>query len=154
MSMNLQSFLAQSTQKLAVDLQAALDRLPDDKKGWTPAETSRSALDQAAECAILNGSTVNLIQSRQWPDTFDFEAFIRDKQKLAADPAAAKELLQKNTQRVADAIKAVADADLEIPITTPFGTMSLAQIMSYPYWNMSYHEGQINYIASILGCLA
>ncbi len=31
--------------------------------------------------------------------------------------------------------------------------MTVAQIASYPYWNMCYHEGQINYIASMLGCL-
>jgi hypothetical protein len=31
--------------------------------------------------------------------------------------------------------------------------MTLANIIAYPYWNMSYHEGQVNYIASMLGCL-
>jgi len=33
------------------------------------------------------------------------------------------------------------------------GNQSLAEVMAYPYWNMSYHQGQINYIASLLGCL-
>jgi hypothetical protein len=28
--------------------------------------------------------------------------------------------------------------------------MTLEQIMSYPYWNMCYHEGQVNYIAAML----
>jgi hypothetical protein len=32
--------------------------------------------------------------------------------------------------------------------------MTPAQMITYPHWNMTYHEGQINYIASILGCLA
>ena len=31
--------------------------------------------------------------------------------------------------------------------------MTLAQVIAYPHWNMSYHEGQINYIASMLGLL-
>jgi hypothetical protein len=35
----------------------------------------------------------------------------------------------------------------------PWGPMTVSQILGYPFWNMCYHEGQINYIASMLGTL-
>ena len=50
------------------------------------------------------------------------------------------------------AIRSVPDADLEVKIDMPWGLMTLAQLMAYAQWNMTYHLGQINYIASVLGC--
>jgi uncharacterized damage-inducible protein DinB len=149
----LQQFLAGATQKAAADLEAAVLRLPEEKRGWSPAEQSRSALDQAAECAILNGGVANLIQTRVFPQGFDFAAFEKTKQELAQDWSAVKALLDENTPKAIAAIGAVSDEDLGIEIQMPWGPSTLAQIISFPYWNMSYHEGQINYIASILGCL-
>jgi uncharacterized damage-inducible protein DinB len=150
----LQEFLANAAEKAAADLETALKRLPEEKQNWSPVDTSRSALDQVAECAILNGTTAAIIQSRQFPHDFDFEAYARQKSELAQDRDAALKLLHENTPRAVDAIRAVADADLEVSVDMPWGPMTLAQIISYPYWNMSYHEGQINYIASMLGCLS
>jgi len=28
--------------------------------------------------------------------------------------------------------------------------MALAEVVARPHWNMTYHEGQINYIAALL----
>lgn len=150
MSHPLQEFLAGATKKAAADLEAALLRLPEDKRGWSPKGSARTALDQCAECAILNGSTAELIQSRTWKADFDFAAFERSKNELAQDWPALKALLDENTAKVVAAIRAVPDEDLNVAIETPFGMMTLTQILSYPFWNMSYHEGQINYIASLL----
>jgi hypothetical protein len=55
--------------------------------------------------------------------------------------------------KVVETIGKTHDSDLGIEIEMPCGAMTLEQIVSYPYWNMCYHEGQINYIASMLGCL-
>ena len=40
---------------------------------------------------------------------------------------------------------------VEIPM--PWGPMTIGRMITYPQWNMTYHEGQINYLASLLGCL-
>lgn len=149
----LQSFLATSTKQAAADLIEALERLPEDRRGWVPAEKSRSALDQVAECAMLNGNTTNLIQTRVWPSDMDFSVYLNEKSELSRDEAKVRSLLAENTARVIAAIEAVPDEDLFLSITTPFRAMPLSQIVAYPYWNMTYHQGQINYIASILGCL-
>lgn len=122
---------------------------------------ARPALDQVAECAILNGTTADLIKSRTWPADLDFGEFVRAKAELARDWNALKSLLQENTAKVIAVIRAVPNEDLGIEIYIPQemiskserGPTTLAQVISYPYWNMSYHEGQINYIASMLDFL-
>jgi hypothetical protein len=149
----LQNFLTMATQKMADELVTSFQRLPEDKRNWSPGEQSRSALDQAAEIAILNGYTAELIQSRTWTMT-DFNVFIKAKAEAVAqgwDHVHA--LLKENTPKAIAAIGTVPDEDVNIEIAMPWGTSTLAEVMAYPYWNMTYHIGQINYIASILGCL-
>ncbi|RYG60285.1 hypothetical protein EON80_24860 [bacterium] len=151
MSNHLQNFLADAALKAAADLETALGRVPAEKRNWSAMGDARPPLDLVAECALLNGSTANLIETHQF--TTDFEQYGRDKAALAQDEAAALALLRENSARVAETIRAVPSEDLAIQVEMPWGPMTLEQIISYPFWNMSYHEGQINYVASLLGCL-
>lgn len=148
----LQEFLATATQDGAASLETALLRLPEEKRHWSPMGKARTALDMVAECAILNDIT-ELAQSRKFPTDFDFAALERAKAELAQDWNALRSLLHANTARAVAAIRSVPDEDLNVPIALPWGDSTLAQILAYPYWNMSYHEAQINYLASMLGCL-
>jgi uncharacterized damage-inducible protein DinB len=154
MPTTMQQFLATATQKAAADLETAFLRIPEDKRSWSPMGQARTALNQMAECALLNGGTAELIQTRVFPADFDMAAFGKSLEELAQDWSAVQAMLHANTPKVAAAIQAVDDADLEITIQMPWGPMTLGQIIAYPYWNMSYHEAQINYIASMLGCLS
>ena len=153
MAGSLQEFAATQCAALKESVVEALMRIHEEKRGWAPAESSRSALDQVAEVAILNGSTANLIKERVWPADFNFEDFFKAKATLVADWPKLKQTLDDNTQILVETIRSVKDEDLAIAIETPFGTKTVSDMIGYPYWNMSYHEGQINYIASILGCL-
>ena len=153
MSNTLQGFLAAATKKASADLAAALLRVPEDKRAWSPQGNARTALDQVAECAFLNGYTADLIQTRQWP-TGGFDAYLRAKDEIVAqgwDHIHA--LLEANTDRVIAVLRAVPETALNDGIAMPWGTQTMAEIIAYPYWNMTYHEGQINYIASMLGRL-
>lgn len=145
-----QETYAAAALKASDALAAALLNLPEDKRAWQPGGKARTALDQVAECAMLNGYTADLIATHEW-QVNDFEAFFRDKAALAAlgwEPVQAR--LQENTKRVAEAIRALSDRDLEIEVETPWRKQTLAEIIAYPHWNMSYHEGQINYIGSLI----
>jgi hypothetical protein len=130
MSGVLQNFLAESAQKTAGDLKEALHRIPADKRNWAPAETSRSALDQLAECAILNGQAVEMLHSRQWPTDFDMDDYMREKAELARDENAAIALLDENTAKVCEAIRALPDEDLNLEIQMPWKPMKLSEIHS------------------------
>ncbi len=147
-----QDIMAAATQKAATDLAAALLALPEDKRNWSPAKTARTALNMAAECAIANGLTIKVIETCAWQG-FEGgqEKFYEQRDALAAgDWETLQAMLIENTSRFAAAIRLVGNEALDIEIETPYGTMPLSEMMSYPYWNMTYHLGQINYIASIL----
>ena len=152
MSLTLQEFFATATQKAAADLKDALLRLPEDKRNYSAAETSRSALDQVAECAILNGYTADLIITRQWKQDA-MAQFLQDKTALMEDAEKVIAFLEENAHKLVAVIRAVPDDALDTEIQLPWQKMTLAEVIAYPYWNMSYHQGQINYIASLLGIL-
>ncbi len=151
MTGTLQQFLVTAIPATKGELLEALARLPEDKRGWCAGGKARTALDLVAECAILNGYTADLIISKK----FDFALadFQKEKDDLGADLEALKALLNENTAKVVEVIQNVPDEDLEIIIEFPWGPSTVAETCSYPYWNMKYHTGQINFISSILGCL-
>ncbi len=148
-----QSFLAAATEKAAADLAKAFVALPQDKRLWQPAESARSAMDQVAECAILTGYMANLLHTRQWPDG-QFDLFFSEKAELVMQGwEEIHPRLVESAGRVAAVIAALTEDDLAVEIETPFRTQTIEGWMTYPHWNLIYHEGQINYIASLLGTL-
>jgi uncharacterized damage-inducible protein DinB len=149
----LQDYLATAIPKAADDLTTAFLRLPEEKRAWSPMGDARTALDQMAECAILNGSVAELMVARKWPEDMDMAEYERNKAELAKDWPAVKALLEANTAKAVATIKTIADADLSLSVDMPWGPMTVSQIMGYPFWNMAYHEGQINFMASMLGVL-
>jgi hypothetical protein len=149
----LQEFLATSTIKAAQELEEALMRLPEEKRVWQPEDKSRSALDQVAECAIMNDGTIDMIRTHLFPQDFAIEVYRQQIADLSADWPALQKKLHQSAERVAQEIRAVPDEDLSIVIEMPWGPLSFAEVISYPYWNMTYHLGQVNYIASMLNCL-
>ena len=153
MPKTVQEHLADATLKAAKDLTAAFLRLSEDKRDWSPDEKARTALDQFAECAILCGYTAETIAAKHLA-AGAMENFFTDKAELKTqDWERIHMLFEANTLQVADAIRAVSEGDLGVEIAMPWGPMTVAQLITYPHWNLTYHEGQINYIASILGCL-
>lgn len=151
MSHSLRTFLVRATEAARKDLCEAAASLPAERRGWAPASKARTALDQLAECAILNGVTAQLIERGTWPEDFPVERYETDKAALvAAGWDAIMERLERSTQQAVEAIGTVPESRLQEQIPMPWGPMTLEQIVSYPYWNMAYHEGQINYIGTLI----
>ena len=155
MSNTMQEFLATATTTQAENLVKAFLRIPEDKRSWKPEDKARSAQNQVAECALLNGYTASLIETHQFPISGSaMDVFFRDMAAMEALPwDQLHARLLENAAKVAAAIRATPDDALAIEIDMPWGNQTLGQILAYPHWNMAYHEGQINYIASLLGSL-
>lgn len=116
-------------------------------------EKSRTALDQFAECVLLNDYTAETIETKQMA-VGSMENFFTAKTELKTqgwDEIHA--LFQTNSAKVESAIRAVSEEEMGIEISMPWRPMTISEMITYPHWNMTYHQGQINYIASILGCL-
>ena len=151
--MNLQTFLSTSIPRAAADLETALLRLPDDKRNWSAGSQARSAIHMVAEVALLNGDTAAMIETRQGMANSALDELSQRIAELTGDWPALQTLLHHNSARVAAVVGALSDEDFAAEIAMPWGAMMMAQMASYPYWNACYHEGQINFIASMLGCL-
>lgn len=149
--MKIQTLLAEGARRAATELETALMQLPADKRNWSAGGAARSAIDMVAEVALLNGDTADMILTKTGLANFDADELNRRKAALDDDWPALKALLDENTARVAEAINASSDEDLTFEFAMPWGAMTMTQIIEYPYWNAKYHEGQINFIASILG---
>lgn len=148
MTHSLQEYFADATRRAAQDMLDAALRLAEDKRGWQPLGKGRSALDQIAECAMINHNTVEMIESRQFPTT-DMEAWMQEKRKLAEDWETATALLLSSAAEAADAILTVPDDQLPLEMAMPWGPFTWTKIISYPSWNMDYHQGQITYIHTL-----
>ena len=150
MTKPLNDFLADATRKALISLEEAYLRLPEDKRNWSPMGSARTAADMLAECAVMNDVSY-LIKNRKMPEDFDYSKFQLQKAELATNWEEMKKLLHESTERGIASIQTVSVEELQEIVPMPFGSFTIAQIISYPYWNMSYHEGQINYIAAMLG---
>ena len=113
---------------------------------------ARTALDQVSECAMLNGGMANLLHTRTM-EGFDFEQYERTRATLQQDTDALLSVLRENTAKAAAAIRAVPDANLDDQIQLPWGLLTARKSSRTRLYNMSYHEGQMNYLASMLSCL-
>jgi hypothetical protein len=131
----------------------SLARLADQMGGsitYQPLDKGRSALNQMVECAGLNLLVARILETQTVPE-LDGSALERlYRENDTADKALA--LLSGGTDRLVKAIEAFPTEKLDDRVTLPFGggmEKSFAEVALMCYWNMTYHEGQINYIQTL-----
>ena len=148
MSLTVQEYAANIAEKQAEKLLAAANAVPQDKWNWKPLDRGRSVVSQLAECAVINGGLPSILRDRGWTgSTEDFQAAM-----AAFDtPEKVSAALLESTQLMAAAIRAVPDDQLAIDVVMPWATFTMAELLLLPYWNMSYHEGQITSIETLCG---
>lgn len=147
MTLTVQEYAARALEKETADLIKAAQATPADKQTWKPLERGRTVVDQVAECAMINTGSAQMVADRAWPDV-DMAQWRQTQAALdTLDKAVAQ--LQAGTAALTAAIRATPDDALGVEITLPWATCSLAEVFLMPLWNMSYHEGQINYIQTL-----
>lgn len=153
--MRYQDQLVKMTQKAADDLCRAAAAVPPDRIDWSAGGVARSALNQMQEIATSAAFFLPVFQDRQVPK-FDEHAqteAVRIRQGLDTLEKCIAET-RRSMAMLGGAIAAFPDAALDEEITLPFGggmTMTMADVLALPYWNLIYHLGQINQIQLILG---
>ena len=70
---------------------------------------------------------------------------------LLRDRTSADQVTRAAANELATAIESVPDGDMSGAIETPWGPYPLPQCCLHAYWNMVYHEGQINYVQTLYG---
>jgi uncharacterized damage-inducible protein DinB len=122
---------------------------PDDKWNWEPLENGRSIQDQMTECCMANTKWASILTTRIYAN---LNPEIREAIRSAcATSAGTRAKLTDTANLLASAILAVPDNDLDQVIETEWGPYTVADCLGHAYWNMVYHEGQINYIQTLYG---
>jgi hypothetical protein len=121
------------------------------KATWSPMEKGRTAINQVAECAILTSGAVHAFETGTFP-SMDQEAFGAMMTELSGSAEQALAALAQHTEKVCVALGASSAEKLATTVTLPWGTIaSLEEVAMMMYWNNTYHEGQINYISTLVG---
>jgi hypothetical protein len=151
---NLAAFLASRIRTAGANIEKAVGKMPADRQKWHPTvdgNEGRDTLDQLIECGLLNGLVAGAFQSGGVPNP-DWDAYGAKKATLDSGEkihAAFKE----GTEALAAAIETCSPARLAETFIDPFfeKEMNWAEFADFMYWNMCYHDGQINYIQVLYG---
>ncbi len=151
---DLSSFLAARIRGAGADLEKARAKMPADRQSWHPeveGNIGRDALDQMIECGMLNGFLAGGFRTGEVPNP-DWDVYATEKAKLdSAEKVMAA--FKEGTAALASAVEACPAARLAETFTDPFFNKEInwAEFALFLYWNMCYHEGQINYIQVLYG---
>ena len=150
--MNYTDVLAGQAEWAAKNMAYNLDFIPADKLDWKPAPMANSALDIVNHVVAAIRSMKSLLGegSFEQPD-FQRPDFQRPDFAPATTAEEAKSLLIATAQEYAQALRAVKPEDLGKNVNMPFGTLSLARVVSMPVIDLLHHHGQIAYIQTLLG---
>jgi hypothetical protein len=142
------SLLAEAADALARNARA----MPEDRLTWKPMDAGRTALDMIVECGAINGAMPRILESRHFPD---IPSGWMDGFRAEHDtPEKALRLLKDGSDALVAAVRAFPATALDDSIRVPFrGGMdkTYAELMMIPYWNMTYHQGQICYVQTLYG---
>ena len=120
--------------------------IPAEKSAFCPMGCAKTVRDILAEIARANvGIAAAFVGAVPDPEFADRVAQASTVEELGA-------LVLESAQVVADTIDSLDEADLEKDAKMPWGAIfPLWQAIFLPTSHMTYHDGQINYIQTLLG---
>jgi hypothetical protein len=130
--------------------------VPADKQNdWKPMGEARSTLSQVTECALTPHFFVQLLKG----ESIDFASPEADAKRKQAEAAItsieiAEEAARKNYEMFYAVIAEIPDSALDEEHSVPWNPtekVTTADVLFFPYWNIVYHIGAINYIQLLLG---
>lgn len=129
--------------------------VPEDKREWTPMGDARSVKAQLEELATVHIYVIPILKTGEAPlITEDQKEEIRERKERLNTFDKLIEGAKEGAKLTADAIREVPDSKLENVVTLHSRggiKRTMYEMVARPYWNLCYHEGQINYIQMLLG---
>lgn len=133
--------------------ETTLSFVPDDKIGFKPSDTARSALQLAAHVAFSNDSFAMIIR-REMPTSGDLSEVFRKQQEAEAAITTRAEAIAKledSTNAVLAAIDTINDETIGVDVPTPVFTAPMTFWMYLPARHLDNHAAQIDYLQTIWG---
>ena len=130
----------------------AVRAMPADKVVWRALDMGRSPLEMVVECGTTNMLMSQILNEMGMPP-YDPEVARRSNASYDTISKAIG-MLKDGTDALVNAIEIFPVKHLEDSLTLPFGggmIRTYSEIMVMPYWNMTYHLGQINFVQTLYG---
>ncbi len=141
--MTMQELIVRRAREQARQLLATVGAMPPDKLTWRPMDEGRCVLDLLADCIHCHWRVAKILAQRTFADLPEAP----DWQSATLDELA--HMLLSSVQDWADVVLSIPDAVLVSEFDAPWGKILVADGLYHCYWNMAYHEGQINYIQTL-----
>ena len=148
MTVSVQQLAARQTRQAANGVIAAANSTHPDKVTWKPLGQGRAVLDQVIECSMANRKWAGILSTFAYANLSPQMRTVFD--SIDTLPKATA-MLEETTQQLIAVLLHVPDERLDTEIETEWGPYNAAEACLHAYWNMVYHEGQINYVQTLYG---
>ena len=153
--MKLQEHMIEVTQMAADEAFKYAVAVPADKLEWKPNDVGRSVLDQCREMAMCPTWCQEIIDAKAAPEfTEEAAAAIKAEQEKLKTVADCQTECNRRLKDLFTFFSAMGDERLKENKWLPYGggrDFSMLEMMDYPRWNFTYHQGQIAYIQTLYG---
>jgi uncharacterized damage-inducible protein DinB len=122
---------------------------PPDRLEWKPLDNGRTILDQLVECCIANRKWARILRNRTYSNLPREQVVATYAGLDSLEVIAAR--LRETVRELVEGIETVSDEDAGKKLDTEWGPYTLGRCCIHAYWNMVYHEGQINYVQTLYG---
>jgi len=117
--------------------------MPADKLDWRPAEGTRTTREILEELVMTTPFSAELIHTMKVPEMAE--------QKYPQDIAELEKMYRASVDDFIKAVREFPEDKLQEKMDLPWGAMTFFQMITYPYWNLMYHWGQISYLQTMYG---
>jgi hypothetical protein len=130
--------------------------VPDDKLGWSPSSTARSAVHIVSHCGMANQAFAMVIRGEELPvmgTPEEASEMIRNAGRNITTREEAVKLVEDTTDEVLRALETITPDRLDTNPNSPFGPMPFTFWANLPSMHMSGHAHQLAYVQTIWGDL-
>lgn len=153
--MRYQDHIIEATRRAASEAFKYARQVPADKLNWKPLDEGRSVLDLCREMAACPQWADMILKGQPMPSFSEEELVEMDKAQAHLTTAELCEAeCMKNLETFFETVRTFPDDRLNEKYTLPFDggqTITMAENMEYPLWNLTYHQGQIAYVQTLYG---
>jgi len=129
-----------------------------DKVTWKPETMGRSVLEQLQECAQAPNWFMPMLQTKKMPDfTPEMGSQAQKERETWKTIEDCEKACKANSEKLYGVIKDFPDSEMGISLHLPFGRQgkgfdaTMGDIILFHYWNLVYHQGQVNYVQTLYG---
>ncbi len=152
--MRLQDHMIEAIRNAQAEAFRYAKAVPDDRLEWTPLEKGQSVLSMTRELAKTPDWAYYVLTGAQPENPETAEADQKAEMESWKNVSECEAACLEKLERLFALYRAMPDSQLSETKWLPFNggrDHTYAELLEYPRWNFTYHQGQIAYIQTLYG---